>query len=71
MVAWNLAKVFVGVRFSLPAPNRSHSIKALHYIGNVETQDRYLVRAPIKPIPTPDVMTVPGLSFYTTLVHLD
>jgi uncharacterized protein len=24
----------------------SHSIKALHYIGNVETQDRYLLRAP-------------------------
>ena len=49
------------VRTRLAAPYRSYSIKALHYIGNVETQDRYLVRAPLKPIPTPDVMTVPGL----------
>lgn len=53
---------------STPAPNRSYSIKALHYIGNVETQDRYLVRAPLKPIPTPDVMTVPGL-FYLCIAQ--
>ena len=30
--------------------NCSHSIKALHYIGNVETQDRYPVRAPNRPL---------------------
>ena len=64
MVACDLAKVIVGVRFSYPAPYGSYSIKALHYIGNVETQDRYLVRAPIKPIPTPDVNRVPGLFIF-------
>ena len=35
------------VRFWYSAPICSHSIKALHYIGNVETQDRYPVGAPI------------------------
>ena len=51
--------------------HRCYSIKALHYIGNVETQDRYLVAAPNKPTPTPDVNRVPGLSFYTALAQLD
>jgi hypothetical protein len=34
------------VRFLHAGPICSYSIKALHYIGNVETQDRYLVGAP-------------------------
>ena len=36
------------VRTRYPAPLSSHSIKALHYIGNVETLDRYQLGAPIK-----------------------
>ena len=31
----------------LTEPIRSHSIKALHYIGNVETVEHYHLRAPL------------------------
>ena len=35
------------VRFLLAGPLGSHSIKALHYIGNVETVEHYHLRAPL------------------------
>jgi hypothetical protein len=39
--------VDMGVQFSNEVPTCSHSIKALHHIGNVETLDRYQLGAPL------------------------
>ena len=46
MAKRNLAKVHTPVRFWYSAPNSSHSIIALHGIGNAETEERNLLRAP-------------------------
>ena len=58
MVAYVLAKDNVRVQFSLPAPLSSYSIKVLHYIGNVETLDRYQLGAPHSALSEMDIMLV-------------
>jgi hypothetical protein len=48
----------------------SYSKMVLHGFGKAESQVQFLLGAPSnKPIPTPDVTRVPGLSFFAAVAH--